>query len=109
MYAKQRTEKRIAQETSPSYQQTSPDTGAPLPAYLEPYIFPRYITDEVREQSLLELAPEIAETIVSQMGKGSWQSVFDEVLKEIGADEFSEVRRRVFQGLPEDIQREIMW
>ena len=109
MYTRHRTEKRIAQETSPSYFGPVRDTGAPLPAYLEPYIFPRYITDEVREQSLLELAPEIAKTIVSQMGEGSWQKVFDDVLEEIGADEFSEVRRRFFQGLPGDIQREIIW
>jgi len=100
---------REAQETSPSFQQTTPDTGAPLPAFLEPFIFPKYITDEVREQSLLQLVPEIAETIVSQLGSGTLQEIFDGVLAEIGAEEFGEVRRRVFQLLPEEIQEEITW
>lgn len=100
----------IAQQREYTYHGTTRDVpGAPLPAFLEPFIFPKYITDEVREQSLLQLVPEIAEEIVSHAGSGTWQEIFENALIDIGAEEFSEVRRRVFQLLPEEIQEEIVW
>ena len=99
-----------AQQREHTYHGTSYDVpGTPLPAFQEPYIFPRYNTDEVRELSLLELVPEIAETIVSQAGSGPWQDIFDGVLTEMDASEFEEVRRRVFQLLPPEVQLEITW
>jgi len=107
-----RNERRvpIAQRREYTYHGTTYDVpGAPLPAFLEPFIFPKYITDEVREQSLLQLVPEIAEEIVAHAGSGPWQEVFESVLTDIGAEEFDEVRRRVFQLLPEGIQEAIVW
>lgn len=99
-----------AQQREHTYHGTSYDVSdSPLPAFQEPYIFPRYNTDEVRELSLLELVPEIAETIVSQAGSGPWQDIFDGVLTEMDANEFDEVRRRVFQLLPPEVQLEIIW
>lgn len=102
---------RRAQENSPSLQETSYDVpGVPLPAFQEPYIFPRYVTDEVREQSLLQLVPDLAESIISQLGgEASAQEIFDKTLADIGANEFDEVRRRVFQHLPKEIQLEVEW
>lgn len=100
----------MAQRREYTYHGTTYDVpGAPLPAFMEPFIFPKYVTDEVREQSLLQLVPEIAETVVSQAGSGPWQEIFESVLIDIGAEEFGEVRRRVFQLLPEEIQTAIVW
>jgi hypothetical protein len=100
-----------AQQREPTYHGTSYDVpGAPLPAFLEPYIFPRYNTDEVRELSLLQLAPDIAETVVFNAGMGvPWQDAFEKVLVDMDANEFSEVRRRVFQLLPENAQIDLIW
>jgi len=104
------TRVRVAQQREHTYHGTTYDVpGAPLPAFLEPFVFPKYITDDVREQSLLQLVPDIAETVVSLAGSGSWQEIFDNVLVDMGADEFSEVRRRVFQMLPPEIQSEVVW
>jgi len=100
----------IAQQREYTYHGTTHDVpGAPLPAFLEPFIFPRYVTDEVREQSLLQLVPEIAETVMSHAGSGPWQEIFESVLVDIGAEDYGEVRRRIFQMLPEGIQNEIVW
>lgn len=102
---------REAQQREHTYHGTSYDVpGAGLPAFLEPYIFPKYNTEEVREQSLLELAPEMAEAVVSYVGSGApWQDIFESVLDDLDAGAFSEVRRRVFQLLPPEIQEEVMW
>jgi hypothetical protein len=102
---------RKAQQREHTYHGTSYDVpGAGLPAFLEPFIFPKYNTEEVREQSLLELVPEMAEAVVSYAGSGTpWQDVFDSVLDDLDAGEFSEVRRRVLQLLPHEIQEEVMW
>lgn len=100
-----------AQQREHTYHGTSYDVpGTPLPAFQEPYIFPRYNTDEVRELSLLQLVPDIAETVVSNAGVGvPWQEAFDKGLEDMDADEFSEVRRRVFQQLPAVAQMGIVW
>jgi len=100
-----------AQQREHTYHGTSYDVpGTPLPAFQEPYIFPRYNTDDVRELSLLQLVPDIAETVVSNVGIGvPWQEAFDQVLVDMDAYEFDEVRRRVFQLLPEEAQIDISW
>jgi len=96
------------QQREHTYHGTSYDVpGTPLPAFQEPYIFPRYNTEDVRELSLLQLVPDIAETIVD-IG-APWQNTFDRVLEEMDASDFSEVRRRVFQLLPEEVQADLMW
>lgn len=96
------------QQREHTYHGTSYDVSdTPLPAFQEPYIFPRYNTEDVRELSLLQLVPDIAETIIS-IG-APWQGTFDQVLMDMDASEFSEVRRRVFQLLPEEVQADIMW
>ena len=94
-----------------TYHGTSYDVpGSPLPAFQEPYIFPRYNTDDVRELSLLELVPDIAETVVSLTSTGvPWQEAFDQVLVDMDANEFSAVRRRVFRLLPEEAQIDLVW
>ena len=97
-----------AQQREHTYHGTTRDVpGTPLPAFQEPYIFPRYNTEDVRELSLLQLVPDIAETIVS-IGV-PWQDTFDQVLMDMDANEFSEVRRRVFQLLPAEVQADIVW
>lgn len=97
-----------AQQREHTYHGTSYDVpGTPLPPFQEPYIFPRYNTEDVRELSLLELVPDIAETIVS-IGS-PWQDAFDLVLEDMDASEFGEIRRRVFQLLPEEVQADIVW
>lgn len=97
-----------AQQREHTYHGTSYDVpGTPLPPYQEPYKFPMYITDEVRLLSLIELVPDIAETIVS-LGP-PWQDSFNSVLMAMDANEFGEVRRRVFQLLPEEVQTDIEW
>jgi hypothetical protein len=103
--------RKEAQESSPSLLETAYDVpGVPLPAFQEPYIFPKYITDEVRELSLLQLVPDLAEAIVSELASGSSaQETFDAILTNVGANEFDEVRRRVFQNLPTEIQLEVEW
>ena len=106
--------RRVAQETSPRLLETGYDVpGTPLPAYLEPYIFPKYLTDDVREQSLLSMVPDIVEAVVAGSGE-SWQEIFDSVLADLDEDlspggAFSEVRRKVWQQLPPDLQMEVQW
>lgn len=97
-----------AQQREHTYHGTSYDVpGTPLPAYQEPYIFPRYITEEVRLLSLIDLVPDMAETIVS-IGE-PWQDSFNRVLMDMDSNEFDEIRRRVFQLLPEEVQIDIEW
>jgi len=99
-------------EVSPTYHGTARDVpGAPLPAFLEPYIFPKYSTDETRELSYLE-NPDMLATLAENVLAGyeslrSWQQAFDAALAEI--EELPEVRRRVFLLLPEEVQQEISW
>lgn len=99
-------------ELSPSYHGTTRDVPTEaLPAYLEPYIFPKYLTDATRETSYLE-NPELIATLAEQVLAHyeltyNWQQAFDTATAEIG--EFPEVRRRVLMMLPEEIQQEISW
>ena len=76
-----------------SYHGTSYDVSdSPLPAFQEPFIFPKYVTDDTREKSLLQLVPEIVETIVMLIGEGaSPKDAFIAATTDIGADEFREV------------------
>lgn len=106
--------KRTAQydEVSPTYHGTTRDvpTGA-LPAFLEPFIFPRYLTDATRETSYLEdpkLIAALAEQVLACYEPlRDWQRAFDAATTEI--KEFPEVRRRVLRMLPEEIQQEVLW
>jgi len=92
-----------------SYHGTSSDvSGSPLPAFQEPFIFPKYVTDDTREKSLLQLVPEIVETIVMQIGEGvSPKEAFTLAVADMGADEFNEVKRKILQGLSETMQTDI--
>lgn len=92
-----------------SYHGTSYDVSdSPLPAFQEPFIFPKYVTDDTREKSLLQLVPEIVETIVMLTGEGaSPRDAFMSATTDIGADEFREVIRKVLQSLPETIQNNV--
>jgi hypothetical protein len=98
-------------ESSPSYQETTRDTGEPLPAFLEPYIFPKYLTDETRELSYLEdpeMLSRLAENVLASYDVlRDWQQAFEFALTDV--EEFPEVRRRVFRLLPEDVQQAVLW
>lgn len=106
--------KKVAQmdEVSPSYHGTTRDVPTEaLPAFLEPYIFPKYLTDDTRETSYLE-SPELIASLAEQVlayydQTGDWQQAFDIATVEV--KEFPEVRRRVLIILPEEIQQIISW
>lgn len=106
--------RKVAQgdEVSPSYHGTTRDvpTNA-LPAYLEPYIFPKYLTDATRETSYLdnpELIAALAEQVLSCYEPlYDWQQAFDTATAEV--KEFPEVRRRVLMMLPDEIQQKVSW
>lgn len=102
--------RKVAQydEVSPSYHGTTREvpTNA-LPAFLEPYIFPKYLTDDTRETSYLE-SPELIAGLAEQVlacyeSTYDWQKAFDTATVEI--EEFTEVRKQVLLMLPEEIQQ----
>lgn len=103
-------------EVAPAYHGTTRDVPvAPLPAFQEPYIFPKYLTDDTRELSYLEnpeLLGVLAEGVLAAYEglrgvEAAWQQAFDFALADV--EEFPEVRRRVFILLPDEIQREVSW
>ena len=98
---------QINQENSPSYLTTGPDTGAPLPAYVEEYTFPKYISDTTRMESLAGLIPELVTVIVARSADEDPQEVFDDVV--ISSGNFGEVRRKVWQQLPEYLLEKIQY
>lgn len=99
-------------EVSPSYHGTTRDVpGTPLPAFLEPYIFPKYLTEDTRELSYLESPDMLLEFAIDVLASyedlQDWQQSFNNALADV--EEFPEVRRRVFLLLPEEVQQQISW
>ena len=88
----------IAQENSPSYFETGPDTGTPLPAYAEEYEFPKYISDPTRMESLAGIIPQLVTIIVARSANEDPQTVFNEEVPN-----FSEIRRKVWSQLPDHL------
>ena len=105
----------VTSEREESYVPTSPDTGEPVSAFMEPFIFPKYSTDEVRIESLLQMAADIAEAVVSQhTNDHPWDDTFNDVLQQVdndlvGNDDFIDVRRYIWKQLPPQIQIEIQY
>lgn len=99
-------------EISPTYHGTTRDVPTEaLPAFLEPFIFPKYLTDATREISYLE-DPELIATLAEQVLASyevthDWQQAFDSATADV--EKFPEVQRRVLLLLPEELQREISW
>jgi hypothetical protein len=85
---------------------TAPDTGTPLWLY-EEYTFPKYSTDETREQSLIDMSPSLVSSIVSLADDYDPQEIFDSVVNEYDINQFPNVKLYLWRLLPSNLQNEI--
>jgi hypothetical protein len=106
----------LSDEVSPTYHGTGREVPViSLPAYPEAHPhgldFPRYLTDDVRELSYLEnpeMLTKLAEDVIANFTKVSdWQQAFDNALTEV--EDLPEIRRRIFQLLPTEVQQMVVW
>jgi hypothetical protein len=88
----------------------APDTGVPLNLF-EEHTFPKYSTDETREQSLLELIPHLVNAVKSAVDDYGVlpQDAFDSIINEYELDQFPEVVHYFWRQLPKELQIDISY